>query len=46
MASMRVVRLDCDLKIYYERKVAEVKNKMSFLNAVRNKIIHIYKNDS
>ncbi|MCX6186976.1 MAG: IS110 family transposase, partial [Bacteroidetes bacterium] len=25
---------------YYERKVAEGKNKMSVLNAVRNKIIH------
>lgn len=41
MASMRAVRLDCDLKLYYERKVAEGKNKMSVLNAVRNKLIHI-----
>ena len=41
MAAMRAVRLNCDLKIYYERKVAEGKNKMSVLNAVRNKIIHI-----
>ena len=41
MAAMRAVRLNCDLKIYYNRKVAEGKNKMSVLNAVRNKIIHI-----
>ena len=41
MAAMRAVRLDCDLKCYYERKVASGKNKMSVLNAVRNKIIHI-----
>lgn len=41
MASMRAVRLNCDLKLYYERKVAEGKNKMSVLNAIRNKLIHI-----
>jgi transposase len=41
MASMRAVRLDCDLKLYYQRKVAQGKNKMSVLNAVRNKLIHI-----
>lgn len=41
MAAMRAVRLDCDLKIYYERKIEEGKNKMSVLNAIRNKIIHI-----
>lgn len=41
MAAMRAVRLECDLKYYYERKVAQGKNKMSVLNAVRNKIIHI-----
>ena len=28
-------------KLYYERKVAEGKNKMSVLNAIRNKLIHI-----
>ena len=37
---MSAIRLKNDLKIYYERKVAEGKNKMSVLNAVRNKIIH------
>lgn len=41
MAAMRAVRLECNLKYYYQKKVAEGKNKMSVLNAVRNKIIHI-----
>lgn len=41
MAAMRAVRMDNDLKHYYDRKVKEGKNKMSVLNAVRNKIIHI-----
>lgn len=40
LAAMSAIRLKNDLKIYYERKVAEGKNKMSVLNAVRNKIIH------
>ena len=31
---------DPDIKQYYQRKVAEGKNKQSVLNAVRNKIIH------
>ena len=41
MAAMRAVRMKNDLQIYYLRKVEEGKNKMSVLNAVRNKIIHI-----
>ncbi len=40
MAAMRAVRLPGELADYYTRKVAEGKNKMSVLNAVRNKIIH------
>lgn len=40
LAAMRAVRMDNDLRQYYLRKVAEGKNKMSVLNAVRNKIIH------
>jgi len=40
MAAMRAVRLKNDLQIFYLRKVAQGKNKMSVLNAVRNKIIH------
>ncbi len=39
MASLTTVKLDSDLKKYYERKVAEGKNKMSVLNAVRNKLL-------
>lgn len=39
MASLTAVKLDHDLKVYYERKVAEGKNKMSVLNAVRNKLL-------
>lgn len=41
MAAMRAVRMENDLKIYYLRKVKEGKNKMSVLNAVRNKIVHL-----
>lgn len=41
MAAMRAIRIDGDLKRYYDRKVAEGKNKMSVLNAVRNKLVHI-----
>lgn len=40
MGAMSAIRLDNDLRIYYQRKVKEGKNKMSALNAVRNKIIH------
>lgn len=29
-----------ELQTYYQRKVAEGKNKMLVLNAVRNKLIH------
>ncbi len=39
MASLSAIKLDVDLKNYYERKVAEGKNKMSVLNAVRNKLL-------
>ena len=40
LAAMSAIRLNGDLKDYYQRKVTEGKNKMSVLNAVRNKIIH------
>lgn len=40
LSAMSAIRLNNDLRIYYQRKVAEGKNKMSVLNAVRNKIIH------
>lgn len=41
LAAMSAIRLDNDLRVFYQRKVEEGKNKMSVLNAVRNKIIHI-----
>lgn len=41
MAAMRTVRMQNDLQKYYLRKVEEGKNKMSVLNAVRNKLLHI-----
>ncbi len=39
LSAMRAVRLEGDLQRYYQRKVAEGKNKMLVLNAVRNKIV-------
>lgn len=39
MASLTAVKLDADLKHYYERKVGEGKSKMSVLNAVKNKLL-------
>lgn len=40
MASLSAIRYNESIKAYYGRKVAEGKNKMSVLNAVRNKLIH------
>jgi transposase len=40
LAAMSAIRLNNDLRVYYLRKVKDGKNKMSILNAVRNKIIH------
>jgi transposase len=39
LSAMSAIRCCYDLKMYYTRKVAEGKNKMSVLNAVRNKLI-------
>jgi transposase len=39
MASLTGVKMDEGLKAYYQRKVAEGKNKMSVLNAIRNKLL-------
>ncbi len=41
LGAMSAIRLENDLSIYYRRKVEEGKNKMSVLNAIRNKIVHI-----
>ena len=38
--AMNAVKYDPQLKVYYQKKVAEGKSKMSVLNAVRNKLIH------
>lgn len=40
MAAMRASTLEGELRVYYLRKVDEGKNKMSVLNALRNKLIH------
>jgi transposase len=40
MAAVSSVQHNPDLHDYYQRKVAEGKNKMSVINAVRNKLIH------
>ncbi len=37
---MSAIQTDEELKKYYQRKVAEGKNKMLVINAVRNKILH------
>jgi transposase len=39
LASMSAIQCCDELKAFYERKVAEGKNKMSVINAVRNKLI-------
>lgn len=39
LSAMAAIRSDKELKGYYLRKVAEGKNKMSVLNAVRNKLV-------
>lgn len=40
MAALSAMKLDKELKNFYERKVAEGKSKMSVINAIRNKLIH------
>ncbi|TAD86858.1 MAG: hypothetical protein EAY75_06945 [Bacteroidetes bacterium] len=39
MALLTAVKLDPELKTYYERKVAKGKNKMCALNNVKNKLL-------
>ena len=50
LAAMSAIRLENELRNYYLRKIEEGKNKMSVLNAIRNKIIHrifaLIKNES
>jgi transposase len=40
MAAMCAIRFDYEIKEYYQKKVSEGKNKMSVLNAIRNKLVH------
>jgi transposase len=40
LAAMSAIRSKGELQDYYNRKVADGKNKMLVLNAVRNKLIH------
>ena len=40
MCAISSIRAEGELKEYYERKVAEGKNKMLVINNVRNKLIH------
>ena len=40
MASMGAAKVKGGMRDYYERKVASGKNKMSVLNAIRNKLVH------
>jgi len=39
LAALSTIQMQGDLQEYYNRKVAEGKNKMSVLNAIRNKLI-------
>jgi transposase len=39
MAALVAINYNSDLKAYYQRKVEQKKNKMSIINAVRNKLI-------
>jgi len=41
LCAMSAIRYNQSIKAYYHRKVEQGKNKMSVINAVRNKIIHI-----
>ena len=40
LCAMSAIQNDPEIKSYFERKVTEGKNKMSIINAVRNKLIH------
>jgi transposase len=39
LCAMAALRFDKDLRDYYQRKTAEGKNKMSVINAIRNKLL-------
>ena len=39
MSALSAIRIEGELRDYYERKVKEGKSKMSVINAVRNKLL-------
>ena len=40
LCALSAIKNDIEIQTYFERKVAEGKNKMSVINAVRNKLVH------
>ena len=40
LCALSAIKNDNELRLYFERKVSEGKNKMSVINAVRNKLVH------
>ena len=40
LCALSAIRNNIEMQTYFEKKVAEGKNKMSVINAVRNKLIH------
>lgn len=40
MSALSAIRVNGELKSYYDRKVAEGKHKLLIINAVKNKIVH------
>ena len=40
LCAMAALRCDAEIRSYYIRRVGEGKNKMSVINAIRNKLIH------
>lgn len=40
MAALGCIQYNAELKDYYNRKITEGKNKMSIINALRNKLLH------
>lgn len=40
LCALAALRFDAEIREYYLRKVSEGKNKMSVINAIRNKLVH------
>lgn len=40
LCAMSAIQNDNEMKVYFERKLLEGKNKMNIINAVRNKLVH------